>query len=284
MKNGERRHFYQQSQIKFNNSLNTLNENNNMISSIESILFNKHLNKNKNYSCDNILSSNNYSFPRHVRKTPPHSDTFNANPFVEEIPTFSFENDMNINYYRNKINKSSRLIEKNYNTYMDYIRKNNNVNKNHDNLLSPFILYNQKIKAINNNKITNNIIDNNNLNNYRNLINLKNYNNNINNRKNNNYYNNNLTKSCKEIHSNGLKNEISNPEKYYKKLDINFYKYRQELKKCDDYNYGMILRHKQKLAGEPDINPYNYIIDSYKNGETSLPRNTILNPKEFCGY
>ena len=287
MKNGEKRHYYQPSQIQLNDSLNTLNSNNTMISSIESILFNKQLNKNKNYSCNNILSSKDYSIPQRARKIPPHSDTFRVSPFIEEIPTFSFENDINIKYYKDKINEKSKLIEKNYNVYMEYIRKNN-ITTRKKNLLSPFVLYNQKINAINsNNKIANNnIYNNHNSNKNKILVNLKNSNNNFYNRNNNgkNYYNN-LSKSCGEIYSNGLKNEISNPEKYYKKLDINFYRYRQELKKYDDYNYEMMLKHKKKLGGEElDINPYNHIIDNYKNGDTSLPRNIILHPKDFCGY
>ena len=295
------------------NTYNKINkeENNNSFQSIEPILFEKHLNIPKN----NILNgiSNRYinqSF--HKRKN--DYNNFNPSPNIEEIPTFSYENDLNLNSYKEHINKKNKYIEKNYSNYLNYIKKFDN-NDRKTPLISPYSLYIKKIKDVkkysDNTSLTSRDREINlerNRNNYNNNINNNNSMININNNENNNSYliNNNsckdiynqrndnekfiknipISKSLKNINYFGRKNEISNPELFYKRSDENYYRYREEQRKFGDYNYNIVLKKNKSrfIRKEPDINPFNPKIDSYKIGKSSLPHNTILKPEDFYGY
>ena len=80
-------------------------------------------------------------------------------------------------------------------------------------------------------------------------------------------------------------NEISNPELFYKKGNKEFYEFRKEYKKFDDYNYKLILLHSKNrfVKKEPDIKPYNRKINSFKIGNSSLAPNVILRPDDCYG-
>ena len=92
-----------------------------------------------------------------------------------------------------------------------------------------------------------------------------------------------VTKSINNINKYfPLSNEISNPELYYRKCDKDFYIFRNQHKRFDDYNYKLILLHKTNrfLKKEPDVNPYNPKINYYKSGNSTLEHNVILRPNE----
>ena len=48
---------------------------------------------------------------------------FNPKPDIEEIPTFTFENDRNINNYKGNIYNKQSKIEKNSQNYLNYMKK-----------------------------------------------------------------------------------------------------------------------------------------------------------------
>ena len=291
---------------------------NNSFQSIEPILFEKHLNIPKN----NILNgiSNRYNNNQHFHKRKNNYNSFNPSPNIEEIPTFSYENDLNLNSYKEHINKKNKFIEKNYSNYLKYIKKFDN-NDRKTPLISPYSLYIKKIKDVkkysDNTSLTSREKESNDLNleinrfdNRNKYININNSNSmiSINNNENNDSYiiknnsykdiysqkNNNekftkdmpISKSLKNIKYYGRKNEISNPELFYKRSDENFYRYREEQRKFGDYNYNIVLKKNKSrfIRKEPDINPFNPKIDSYKIGKSSLPHNTILKPEDFYGY
>lgn len=76
-------------------------------------------------------------------------------------------------------------------------------------------------------------------------------------------------------------NEITNPEKYYKRNGV-FESYREEQKKFLRYNYEL-MKQKNQVKQYIDINPYNpQIIDDL--GKSELTYNTILNPMPNFTY
>ena len=293
----------------FRNGLNIYNSNsfnknnkeeiNNSFQSIEPILFEKKYNNQPN----NILNgiSNRYINPN-FNKRKNNYNNFNPKPNIEEIPTFCYENDLNVNSYKQQINKNNQYIENNYSNYINYMKKFEN-NDRKTPLISPYSLYIKKIKDVkkysDNTSLTSR--DNENENEYENKNNnnynynyIRNNNNmsfDINNFRNNNSMNNNgknisISRSLKNINYFGRKNEISNPELFYKRADLNFYRYREEQRKFGDYNYSIVLKKNKSrfIKKEPDINPFNPKIDLFRVGKSSLPHNTILKPEDFCGY
>lgn len=308
--------------IYSSNTYNKKNkENNSSFHSIEPILFEKKLNINENNVKNRFFNRfNNINFNK--RKNV-YNNSFNPNPSIEEIPTFSYENDINLNSYKQHIDKKNKYIEKNYSNYLNYIKKFDNNSQRKTSLISPYSFYIKKIEAMkkfNNhtsltsrgNEVNDVKIDVNqnniSINNSNNLINSENINDE--NNKNNNFYlvknNSNSTKninneriiykkieknipisrSLKNINYFGKKNEISNPELFFKRGDINYYRYRDEQKRFDDYNYRIILNNNKSrfIKKEPDINPFNPKLEAYKIGESSLKHNIILKPEDFYGY
>jgi len=307
---------------------NVKEDNNNNITnsfhSIEPILFDKNINIQNNNIINGIFNRNNNNYIFNKRKK--DYNKFNPNPYTEEIPTFSFENELNVNSYKQQINKNNQNIEKNYSNYLNYIEKFENKNRKKS-LISPYSLYIKKLKDVkkyddhtsltSRGKETNelsldiNKYDNNknNYNNIKNNILNDNLNTNDNNI-NNNYYiinNNNsnsiknlfnqrinkkiekdthVSKSLKNINYFGRKNEISNPELFFKRSDEDYYRYREEQRRFDDYNYNILLNKNKSrfIKKEPDINPFNPKIDLYKIGKSNLSHNTILKPEDFYGY
>ncbi len=187
---------------------------------------------------------------------------------------------------------------------MNYIKKFEK-NERKTPLISPYSQYIKKIKDVNkysdNTSLTSREKEINTLSEYENKNKISNHishlNNYIKNNSNDLIYNNfinykkieknmPISNSLKNINYYGRKNEISNPELFYKRSDLNYYRYREEQRKFGDYNYNIVLNKNKSrfIKKEPDINPFNPKIDLYKIGKSSLSHNIILKPEEFYGY
>jgi len=215
-------------------------------------------------------------------------DYFEPNPDIEEIPTFTFENDRNLDNYKERIYDKEALIEMNAKNYLSYIQK---YERKKANLSSPYSVY-QKIKQ-NNYKNYNVNNEENYENKYINNINIKNTEekNKINNMINDRYFKLNEPSSLnikkplpnslstKTINYENRRSEITNPELYYKRNNEDYYKYRTEMKQYLDYNY-KILSNKDRLnkKQEVNINPYNPLDADFEHYKSDLPHNPILNP------
>ena len=327
------------SSSKNNNNFNTHNKlNDDSLESLDSFKFPK---KNNEKKYDNRYLINNKSMIDLISNLNKKRENFYFNNYfeectnVEEIPTFCYENDLNVKSFKNFITRKNETLENNYKNYLIYMKKHENKDsKNNKNqLILPYSMYMKKAIEIKNNqssflpklrqkeisnlKMNFNRYDNqkNNNNNFQNSFNtsirnkynkylMKKYlaevNKNrqlLNNRnsleieksiENKNNNNNNeilppVTKSINNINKYfPLSNEISNPELYYRKCDKDFYIFRNQHKKFDDYNYKLILLHKTNrfLKKEPDVNPYNPKINYYKSGNSTLEHNVILRPNE----
>ena len=272
---------------------------------------NSHLNNNSNEINYNTISTNeryNGPFDKNIfHKKKKDYNVFNVNPEVEEIPTFTFENDRNIKSYKGRINNKYNLIEQYSKNYLEYMQKFENRRKTP--FSSPFLVYQEKTKE-----------DNNNLLNQNNYIDLRNENmaNDINSNPNQKRENN-LNQTNNEINGNGkvepviikelkMKNsysrnnifpkfansydfscrngEITNPNYFFQKNNRDYYKYRLEQKKYLDYNYEIIKnRMNNKNKREPDVNPYNPINEKiFERGKSDLLHNPILNPINNYSY
>ena len=215
-------------------------------------------------------------------------DYFEPNPDIEEIPTFTFENDRNLDNYKERIYDKEALIEMNAKNYLSYIQR---YERKKANLSSPYSVY-QKIKQ-NNYKNYNLKNEENYENKYINNINIKNTEekNKINNMFNDRYFKLNEPSSLnikkplpnslstKTINYENRNSEITNPELYYKRNNEDYYKYRTEMKQYLDYNY-KILSNKDRLnkKQEVNINPYNPLDADFEHYKSDLPHNPILNP------
>lgn len=100
-----------------------------------------------------------------------------------------------------------------------------------------------------------------------------------------NNYRNNLANSTRTLRYSGKSGEITNPEYYYQRNNRDYFKYRMEQKKYLDYNYEIMKNKFNKKKREPDINPFNPIINqAFENGKTDLLHNPILNPINNYSY
>ena len=72
---------------------------------------------------------------------------FKVNPNVEEIPTFSYENDLNVKSFRSFMNRQNEILKKNYENFMKYMKKHEN-EKRKKQLISPYSLYVKKINEV----------------------------------------------------------------------------------------------------------------------------------------
>ena len=249
-------------------------------------------NTRNNYSFNK--PNNNLSFFQKQKKD---YYEFNPNPDVEEIPTFTFENDRNLNNYKDNIYNKEAMIEQNSKNYMSYMKK---FERRKTPIRTPYAVFQDITKGnLNNyNKINNNInasniivnksIDNtnNNNNNSESNVNYSNnyiYGNNINNLKEMKPLS--TSMSAKAIIYDNRKSEITNPDLFYKRNNNDYLKYRAEQKKYLDYNY-KILMNKNKLHNkeEPNINPYNPNYDDFEHYKSDLPHNPILNPINYYSY
>ena len=303
------------SSSKNNNNFNTHNKlNDDSLESLDSFKFPK---KNNEKKYDNRYLINNKSMIDLISNLNKKRENFYFNNYfeectnVEEIPTFCYENDLNVKSFKNFITRKNETLENNYKNYLIYMKKAIEIKNNQSSFLPKL-----RQKEISNLKMNFNRYDNqkNNNNNFQNSFNtsirnkynkylMKKYlaevNKNrqlLNNRnsleieksiENKNNNNNEIlppvTKSINNINKYfPLSNEISNPELYYRKCDKDFYIFRNQHKKFDDYNYKLILLHKTNrfLKKEPDVNPYNPKINYYKSGNSTLEHNVILRPNE----
>ena len=216
-------------------------------------------------------------------------DSFDPKPDVEEIPTFTFENDRNLDNYKDRIYDKEALIEMNAKNYLNYMKK---FERKKTPISSPYSVY-LKIKQNNN---SNNFRQNNNGNYMNKIINDNNDNidirkkNKINNDILNNKYfqsqENSLNMkplsnslSMKSMNFENRKSEITNPELFYKRNNEDYNKYRAELKEYLNYNY-QIMQNKNRLnkKQEVNINPYNPIDADFEHYKSDLAHNPILNP------
>ena len=275
--------------------------------------YNNSNNKNQKYnylyrSNDNI---NSLSVFHRMKKD---YNEFNPNPDVEEIPTFTFENDKNLNNYKGNIYNKKALIEQNSKNYINYMTRferkktplrtpyavykeitSNNLNKynyNQDNSINKINTNLNNDKNINSNENNSNKNENS-LNNNNNQSQKAEWNENF---SNNYLHNQSIDKlregkplstsfSAKSFLFDNRKSEITNPDLFYKRNNNDYYKYRAEQKKYLDYNY-QILMNKNKLHDkqEPNINPYNPKKEDFEHYKSNLAHNPILNPVNYYSY
>ena len=273
-----------ENQIQMNNNLNQNSENIRYNEPVDQNIFHK---KKKDYNI------------------------FTINPEVEEIPTFTFENDRNLKFYKGRINNKYSLIEQYSKNYLEYMKKFENRRKTP--FSSPFLVYQEKTKGNNNifNSYDNSIQPNPNrtidVNSYSNTArqnNLSPNNNYDNNQNQKGELNNDLNfeqnlemqnNTSNNINSPNLQNglnfstrsgEITNPNYFFQRNNKDYYKYRLEQKKYLDYNYQIIKNKLNKRnKKEPDINPYNPINEQpFEKGKSDLMHNPILNPINNYSY
>ena len=209
---------------------NTNNTNNNNIN--ENIDSNEQLKENPfqiNNNFNTISSNIRYDEPidRNIfHKKKKDYNIFTINPEVEEIPTFTFENDRNLKSYKGRINNKYSLIEQYSKNYLEYMKKFENKRKTP--YSSPFLVYQEKTR--NNNNIinqfeNNNIQENQNrtvdVNLYSNPIKIKNLS--INNNNNNNIYDNNQSNNINNNNSNNnnIDNNVNNDLNINQNIEIN---------------------------------------------------------------
>jgi len=232
-----------------------------------------------------MLNSNeNKTIPGIYHKTKKEYYLFEPKPDVEEIPTFTFENERNLSNYKSRIYNKNALIEENSKKYLEYIKK---FERKKTPLSSPYSVFQEFTKK--------------NLNNYNTELNNNNTNsiNNINyNEKgewNENYSNKYLQNNTKEkplfssLSASNIifdrKNEITNPDLFYKRNNNDYFKYRAEQKKYLDYNYQMMInKNKFHHKQEPNINPYNPKQEDFEHYKSDLVHNPILNPVNYYSY
>ena len=201
---------------------------------------------NKNNSGQNLFNFG--------RKKIDFNKIIKENIFKEEKPTFSDENDRNIDYLNDFMKKKNKIIEYNNQNYVNYMKKIKNLPK-----INELKERNKKRIIDNKGKLNFFFKDN------------EEYPNN-----NNNY---------KKINNNSIKfdSNIYNND-YYRE----YRRYKQEQKKYLDYNQNIMINNYNKhlkSRNEINVNPYN---DYYKNnivlGKSVLKHNPILNPQPYTGY
>ena len=209
-------------------------------------------------------------------------ENFVPKPDSEEIPTFTYEYDKNINNYKGNIYSKSNIIEQNSKNYLEYMQKF--INKKRSPITSPFKVYKELTSHSPNINKNNNYFNNNSINLYlKNIFNQNNNNDNINKEK---YKSLTTSLSSNAILFNDRNNEITNPGLFYNRKNIDFYKYRAEQKKCLDYNYELMsYRKKIHDKKEPEVNPYNPKNEVYfEHSKSDLAHNPILNPVNYYSY
>ena len=203
------------------------------------------------YNNNNNSGQNLFNFGR---KKIDFNKIIKENIFKEEKPTFSDENDRNIDYLNDFIKKKNKIIEYNNQNYVNYMKKIKNLPKINE------------LKERNKKRI----IDN------KGKLNFFFKDNEENPNQNNNY---------KKINNYNIKfdSNIYNND-YYRE----YKRYRQEQKKYLDYNQNVMINNYNKhlkSRNEINVNPYN---DYYKNsivlGKSVLKHNPILNPQPYTGY
>ena len=230
-------------------------------------------------------SNDNKALSGIYHKTKKEYYSFEPSPDVEEIPTFTFENERNLSNYKGRIYNKNALIEQNSKKYLEYIKK---FERKKTPLSSPYSVF-QEITKKNLNNYNIEISNNNNTNNINTI------NNNSKGEWNENYSNKYLHNNIKEkplfssLSANNIvfdrKNEITNPDLFYKRNNNDYFKYRAEQKKYLDYNYQMMInKNKLNHKQEPNVNPYNPKQEDFEHYKSDLAHNPILNPINYYSY
>lgn len=123
--------------------------NDNSFESVESMMFKRKINGNNGEKkLINNRSMMNLK-PIYNRKKNDFyiNKNFKVNPGVEEIPTFSYENDLNVKSFRSFMNKRSEMLRQNYDNFMKYMRQHENERRKKQ-LISPYCLYIKKINDV----------------------------------------------------------------------------------------------------------------------------------------
>jgi hypothetical protein len=173
---------------------------------------------------------------------------FDPEKCIEEQPTFTFENDRNINYYKSYIENQTKAINKYSENYINYM---NSINPNNK-IATPYNLNENNIRVHN-----------------RSESNIQ------------------ISKSQPTIFNKdqyimkGRSNEISNPVKYYQNQANDYNKFHNEEMRYLDYNQN-IMNHKK--YNEINVNPFNKGSSKGGLGQSSLRRNPILNPLHDYSY
>ena len=206
-------------------------------------------------------------------------DIFSPKPDVEEIPCFSFENDRNINKYKNNINNKSAFVEKNEQEYLRYIKKFERPKQTAIN--SPYLFFQEKNNKnynynTTNNNITKNIDDI--YNNNKNNIISNNYNTLINERKNvESILDNNNNKNL--MTNNNKKNITLDANNYLNNLNSNIKKI--SLKKNHFNTLSKNIFNNKNNNGQ-DIKKPKVLIPSLSSNEIFSIKNTeITNPSSY---
>lgn len=229
-------------------------------------------------------------------------DYFNPGPNVEEIPTFSFENDKNLNTYKVNINAKSKLIDEYSKNYLEYLKKFEDPRrKTPSNVYDYFqnkAQYNPRYRLKSNpsslllsksQDTCRNVNNPNSTQIYEDKYNINIITDNTyENIRKKNGLSNNIPYSKEPLVNNNLfvrNNEITNPDKYFKNKNQEYHKYKSEQKNYMDYNYQMMMeKKKRKYDGGLIVNPYNSGSDSGALGKSVLSHNTILNPSPYFNY
>ena len=275
-----------------NNYHKKMKVNENPFQSMEPLMFEKKFNNqfDENKKLVNSLSMVDIkpSFTNSKKNYNFNINNFKPDPNIEEIPTFSYENDLNVKSFRYFMNKKNEILEKNYANYVRYMRKFDHKNKKNQ-LISPYSLYIQKLNEVNNYGEQNlpshrtREIDNlkqaiNRYENPNDITNQINYSTNLN------------------LNNNSPKNRMNNfnMNTYLEEVTKNREKLKEEEKqkekdkekdKGKEFNIQMQDNNKNRfIKKEPDVNPFNPRINLYKIGNSSLAHNIILRPGDFYGY
>ena len=127
--------------------------NGNPFKSMEPLIFEKKFNNqiDDNKKLVNSLSMVDIkpSFIKSKKHFKFNNNDFKPNPNIEEIPTFSYENDLNVESFKYFMNKKNAILQRNYDNYVKFMRKFENNNKKNQ-LISPYSLYIQKLNEVKN--------------------------------------------------------------------------------------------------------------------------------------
>jgi hypothetical protein len=164
---------------------------------------------------------------------------YNPEKCKEEQPTFTFENDKNVKYYKSYIENQTKAIDKYSQNYINYMHNENKIFKN----LTPYhSKFNNNYNIFNINSSINNISKTPKINNKDNYF-MK-----------------------------GRSYEISNPDKYYNINSNDYNKFHNEEIRYYDYNQNMMNNRTNEL----NVNPYNKESSRSDLGKSNLRRNPIL--------
>ena len=172
------------------------------------------------------------------------------NRYPEEEPTFQEENQRNINQYKNYILAKQKLTELNSHNYMNYIINQRKTNR----ARSPFFSRSESITSPLSQTVNEQAS-----------------------------YQNPLNEQFIKQYNKSRRNEITNPDLYYKQSNQDYLRYREQERKYLNSNYELMIKngnYKKKL----DVNPYNKNSSTTSLGESKLIHNTILNPIPNYSY